>query len=203
MHPRTITLIVVGCVAGLAVTAVCGFLLVYGIMSLDPDDAPPPVDFGPKVALPADINVEFPPMAPQLPPQPLQDKPCSKDELQAVRGNVVLARDYTVTGPHAHANLAIYLVHGPDTLKGQRILPLQMVLERNLAVVREGILAVDSSADEPIFIQSGDIVKGGNQDRVVTSDQLIPPRSKGLHLPVFCVEAGRSFPRGQELSTAF
>ena len=28
-------------------------------------------------------------------------------------------RDWSLSGPHTHKNLAVYLVHGPDLLKGR------------------------------------------------------------------------------------
>jgi hypothetical protein len=129
--------------------------------------------------------------------------PVTPEALQAERGPVVPVRDYALSGPFTHENLAVYFIHGPDTMKGQRVLSLQEALDRNLAVVREGFLTVENRSDAPVFIQAGDIVKGGNQDRVLPSDQLIPPLSQGQPVTTFCVEAGRSGPRGHELSASF
>lgn len=128
---------------------------------------------------------------------------CTPDDLKALRGPVVPLNECTVTGPFTHANLSIYLIHGGDTLKGQQVMPLQSALEQNLVVVHEGALAIDNFAAVPVFIQAGDIVKGGSQDRVLPSDHLVAIGRNRLPLTVFCVEAGRSGPRGQELSTSF
>lgn len=130
-------------------------------------------------------------------------RPCSAEELQRVRGAVVGSADSRVSGPFTHANLSLFLIHGPDTLRDGNVLTLQEALEQNLVVVHEGLVAINNRAKVPVFIQSGDIIKGGCQDRVLPYDQLIPPESSHVPLPALCVEAGRSSPRGQEISTSF
>ena len=49
-----------------------------------------------------------------------------------------------------------------------------------------------------MFIQAGDIVKGGQQDRVLTVSLLLPAKSGRLPLGAFCVEQGRWSARGLE-----
>jgi hypothetical protein len=49
-----------------------------------------------------------------------------------------------------------------------------------------------------VFIQAGDIVKGGKQDRVLTVSFLLPPKSGRLPIASFCVEQGRWAARGKE-----
>jgi hypothetical protein len=132
-----------------------------------------------------------------------QGRACSRDELQAARGPVAPVKECTISGPYTHANLSVYLIHGPDKLQGQPVMPLQAALEQNLAVVHEGALSVDNRANVPLFIQSGDIIKGGNQDRVLPYDYLVPVGRSQLPVTVFCVESGRSRPRGEELSASF
>ncbi len=134
---------------------------------------------------------------------PPRGQACTREELQAARGPVVAAKECTFSGPFTHQNLSIVLIHGPEAVAGQRVMPLQAALEQNLAVVHEGALAIDNRADMPLFIQAGDIIKGGTQDRVLPYDYLVPVGTNRLPLNVFCVEAGRSFPRGQEISTSF
>jgi len=52
-------------------------------------------------------------------------------------------------------------------------------------------------------VQSGDIVKGGQQDRVLTVSLLLPPRSPRVPIAAFCVEQGRWRARGKEDVTKF
>ena len=44
------------------------------------------------------------------------------------------------------------------------------------------------STTNEVLLLSGDILKGGQQDRVVQFDQLVPPKSGKVALSVFCVE---------------
>jgi hypothetical protein len=52
-------------------------------------------------------------------------------------------------------------------------------------------LAIENTSDEEVFIQAGDIVKGGQQDRIIAVDVIVPPKSGKIPLESFCVEAGR------------
>ena len=106
-----------------------------------------------------------------------------------------------VSGPVAHDNLAVYFVHGSAA---QRAVP--MSLEEALAKGRVKVsetgnvnaLTVENVGDDEVFVQAGDIVKGGRQDRVLSVDLLLPPRSGRVFIPAFCVEPGRWSARGQE-----
>jgi ARG and Rhodanese-Phosphatase-superfamily-associated Protein domain len=114
-------------------------------------------------------------------------------------GAVVTAGGYHLSGPYTHGNLAVFLVHGPETLEGRSFLTLQEGLERKQAVVHEtgsvAELAVENlSADEELFIQSGDIVKGGKQDRTLPYDSVVGPNSGRVRINSFCVEHGRWTP---------
>lgn len=136
----------------------------------------------------------------QVPPE----KPCSPAQVQQVRGEVAPARDLELSGPFTHGNLSVFLIHGPDTLKDRQVMTLEEALRQNLAVVHDTghFLTVNNRANVPLFIQSGDIVKGGNQDRTLPYDQLIPPQTD-QQLQAFCVEEGRCGPRGNEISASF
>jgi hypothetical protein len=113
-----------------------------------------------------------------------------------------------VAAPLTHENLAVYFVYGPDAVPDAKVLSLQEALERDLAVVHEtgnvNALTVENrSAEYELFIQSGDIVKGGKQDRMAATDMLLPPRSGVVSLPAHCVEQGRWTGRGAESSKQF
>ena len=59
-------------------------------------------------------------------------------------------------------------------------------------------LQIENTGTEDVFIQSGDIVKGGKQDRVLTVSLVLPPKSGKVGIASFCVEQGRWTARGQE-----
>lgn len=113
-----------------------------------------------------------------------------------------------VERPVAHANLNVYFLRGPDAVRDAKVMTLQEALETGRAVVHEtsnvNVLAVENlSADTELFVQSGDIVKGGKQDRVAATDVLLSPRSGAVPLPAHCVEQGRWTNRGGEKVEAF
>jgi hypothetical protein len=125
-------------------------------------------------------------------------------------GATVLPRPvtYTITGPYAYENLTIFLIHGEDQLKNKTFLTLQEALQQKKVIVYEtqqvNQLTIENlSVHEEIFVQAGDIVKGGKQDRVIAFDVIVPARSGKMPIASFCVEAGRWTPRGQENAAAF
>jgi hypothetical protein len=118
-------------------------------------------------------------------------------------GPVVAVSGYRLSGPYTHDNLSVFLVHGPATLDATSFLTLQEALERKKAVVHEtgsvNQLAIENLGDEEeVYVQSGDIVKGGRQDRTLPYDAVVGPRSGRVPLDSFCVEQGRWTQRGDE-----
>ena len=125
-----------------------------------------------------------------------------------VVGPVVEAGNFTFSGPYQHENLTVFLVHGKDRLDGKAFLTLQDGLASGKAVIHEtgdvGQLTVENrTADEELFIQSGDIVKGGKQDRTLEYDLIVPPSSAPVPIASLCVESGRWKERGSESSSYF
>jgi hypothetical protein len=113
---------------------------------------------------------------------------------------------YTLSGPFTHDNLTIYLIHGADKVKGKVYVTLQEAMEKKMVIVHEtsnvNELVVENVSDQDVYIQSGDIVKGGKQDRTLQYDLISSARSK-MPINAFCVEAGRWRPRGGENAVAF
>jgi hypothetical protein len=52
-------------------------------------------------------------------------------------------------------------------------------------------------------VQSGDVVRGGEQDRMISVDFIVPPKSKRIPIAAFCVESGRWNKRGNEAAASF
>jgi hypothetical protein len=124
-----------------------------------------------------------------------------------VQGEQTQAGDYRLSGPYTHKNLAIFLVHGENTIKTKSFLTLQEALVQKKVVVYEtksvNELSIQNFSDEDVYVQSGDIVKGGQQDRMIGVDFIVPPRSGKLPISAFCVEHGRWSGRGNEQATQF
>lgn len=125
---------------------------------------------------------------------------------QSAQGATIQAGDYTLSGPYTHANLTIFLVHGKSLLEGN-FLTLQEALEQKKVVVYEtkdvNELAIQNLSNQDVYVQSGDIVKGGEQDRMISIDFIVPPRSGRLPIAAFCVEQGRWSRRGNEVASGF
>lgn len=117
------------------------------------------------------------------------------------------AKDHLLVGPFRHANLSVYLIVGPETDSTEYV-HLDEAMKQEILVVYEtgdvNLLAVENrSDDKTVFIQAGDIVKGGKQDRVLASDLVVPPRSGRMEIGSFCVESGRWQERGGESAASF
>jgi hypothetical protein len=114
----------------------------------------------------------------------------------------------SIAGPFTHENLSIFLLLGDDALDGRRFIPLEEALVRKCVTVHEtgqvGELTVENLSDSfDVYIQAGDVVKGGRQDRTIGVDLVVPAKSGRVPVPSFCVEHGRWHRRGGENSACF
>ncbi len=109
----------------------------------------------------------------------------------------------SVAGPYTHENLSIFLLLGADALDGRRFIPLDEALEQKCVTVHEtsnvGQLEVENLSELfDLYIQAGDVVKGGRQDRTLGVDFVLPAKSGRVSIPSFCVESGRWHRRAGE-----
>jgi hypothetical protein len=115
--------------------------------------------------------------------------------------------EYRLEGPFTQGNLTVFLIHGKDRIKGQTFITLQEALVQRKVIVREkgsvNELTIENISREEVYVQSGDIVKGGQQDRMMAVDLILPPRSGQVKIAAFCVENGRWNRRGTEAATVF
>lgn len=118
------------------------------------------------------------------------------------KGGSKSAGAYRFSGPYTHDNLTLFLIHGDDQIKGKDILTLDEALMQKKVMVHEtknvNQLAIENTSTDEVFVQAGDIVRGGQQDRVIAFDLIVPPKSGKVPLAAFCVEAGRWTQRGKE-----
>ena len=113
-----------------------------------------------------------------------------------------------VSGPYVHKNLTVYLVHGKNALTGKAPLTLEESMDRKIVRVHEtsdvNELEIENiSRTDEVFVQAGDIVKGGKQDRVLAVDLIVPALSGRMPINSFCVEHGRWTARGDESPMEF
>lgn len=119
---------------------------------------------------------------------------------------------YKVLPGISHGRLTIFPVVTADYHDTSRFLTLDEGLRSGKVVVTEAgkvqglqrgrarsrpaqdevsrLLLINNS-DRPLLLLAGEIVTGGNQDRVVAKDRIVPPRGEPVDLSVFCVEPDR------------
>jgi hypothetical protein len=105
-------------------------------------------------------------------------------------------------------NLEIFALVGPDQNGERDYLTLSEAMEKKVVSVQEtgsvGELKIENkSPDRYVFIQAGEIVKGGQQDRCLKNDLVLEPKSGPQPIGSFCVEQSRWTRRGNESTTAF
>jgi hypothetical protein len=104
--------------------------------------------------------------------------------------------NYRISAPYTYKNLTIFLIHGKDSTSKKNIITLQEAMKLKIFKVYETsevneLMVENISTQYDVFIQSGDIVKGGKQDRVLAISIIIPAKSGRVSIEAFCVESGR------------
>jgi len=101
-----------------------------------------------------------------------------------------------VSGPYVHDNMAVFLLHSTD--QDQRdFITLDQGLDRKVVAVSEkaqeqvGELMIENNSDKFLFLQEGDRLQGGKQDRIIYTSLVVPPKSGKLPLPTYCCEQSR------------
>jgi ARG and Rhodanese-Phosphatase-superfamily-associated Protein domain len=111
-------------------------------------------------------------------------------------------------GEHrAYGGLTVFWLHGPvapapfavSTLDEARAQGGLILTERDQATVSG--LVIENRGPVHVLLLAGEILQGGKQNRIVTEDVLVPPRSGPLTLPVYCVEEGRWQGVGKQFTT--
>jgi hypothetical protein len=122
-------------------------------------------------------------------------------------GKTIQAGDYRLSGPYTHKNLTIFLIHGKSIVLSKNFLTLQEALEQKKVIVYEtknvNELAIENISTDDVYVQAGDIVKGGQQDRMLSTDFIVPPKSGKMPIGAFCVESGRWSRRSGERVEVF
>ena len=113
----------------------------------------------------------------------------------------------TIDKPITVQNLSLFILTGKENISGKSYTTLSEAMSEKQVVVNEtgsvNQLSIDNNGDDFVFIHSGDIVKGGKQDRTISYDVIIPPKTKNVQLESFCVEQGRWQQREGEEVVAF
>ncbi|MCL2324991.1 MAG: hypothetical protein FWC40_00600 [Proteobacteria bacterium] len=116
--------------------------------------------------------------------------------------------DIAFFGPYEVGNLTVWMMESSNAVDADVYMSLAEAIKAGILVVYEtgdvNSLQVENlSKDKPVLILSGEIVKGGKQDRTLATDLLVPPKSGKVAIESFCVEQSRWAPRGSEEVSRF
>ena len=104
---------------------------------------------------------------------------------------------------YTYGNLRIYPVRAKESFKKEfvgvgKYMTLKEAIGKNKIKIAESgssgsvnNLVIENISKDTIIIITGDVVKGGKQDRIVSQDIVLSPSSGKKNLPVYCVESGR------------
>ena len=125
-------------------------------------------------------------------PTPTSPAPQSTEASAAID----ITKGLTVSPPVTHKNLSVYFLHRQDR-DDREFLMLNEGLKSGLVTVTEqkqeqvNQLVIDNKSDKPLFLQEGDRVTGGKQDRTIYSSLVVKAKSGPMPIPTFCVEQSR------------
>ncbi|HEX5316521.1 MAG TPA: DUF6569 family protein [Candidatus Kapabacteria bacterium] len=108
--------------------------------------------------------------------------------------------DSTVHEPRTHGPLTIWILDG-DTMMQHPYRTLEQALSDGEAIIHNEnsqTLWIENRSDSDLFLQAGDLIKGGQQDRMIASDRILPAHDTARDLQVYCIEQGRSTQRNAE-----
>ena len=113
----------------------------------------------------------------------------------------------TLTPPATARNLTAWFVSVPPGKEIPDYTVLEEAMEKQAGLLHEtgdvNELLIENPGDTDLFIQAGDIVKGGRQDRTLGVDFIVPAKSGKVPVPVFCVEGARWHKRHSESDVYF
>lgn len=100
--------------------------------------------------------------------------------------------------PKTFQNLTLIPVYAPGAKATNTFMTLDEGLKAKVVKVREGqgggsvnTLYITNLGKKPLYIMAGEVVLGGQQDRSLGTDTIIPPDEKEVPVTAFCVEHGR------------
>ncbi len=81
-----------------------------------------------------------------------------------------------------------------------KVISLSQALSKGIATISERgtastenvhWLRINNNSDKSILINSGEVISGGRQDRIIMRDTILAPSEKDEYVPVMCAEEGR------------
>jgi hypothetical protein len=103
---------------------------------------------------------------------------------------------YSIRGPYSHDNMSVFFLSS-ERQDERTFLTLDEGLKSGIVKIAEqdhesvSALQIDNQSDRPLYLQEGERLQGGKQDRTIIASLVVPPRSGKMSLPTMCVEANR------------
>jgi len=107
--------------------------------------------------------------------------------------------DVAISKPHTYKNMSLFVLYRTvkETAIPEDFITLEEGLAQQKVVVSEKeqaevrTLQVENLSNKPLFLQVGDVLKGGKQDRTIQVSITIPSGSGKVDVPSLCVEQSR------------
>lgn len=114
---------------------------------------------------------------------------------------IALDNGMEIQSPFQFKNLEVYLITGSASNKEDYAILSEAMNKEMVEVSETGTvseLQISSNSQRTVYINAGDIVKGGKQDRTLAYDLIVEGMSEPQPVASFCVESGRWQQRGDE-----
>jgi hypothetical protein len=96
-----------------------------------------------------------------------------------------------------YKNLKIFPIHAIKTLSTQSYVTLDEATDKGWIKIKEvgsgqvNFVTIKNTGNKMVFLLTGEVISGAKQDRMLSTDVLLPANSSWTQVPVFCVEHGR------------
>lgn len=96
-----------------------------------------------------------------------------------------------------YQNLKIFPLYAKRALSVQNYYTLDQATDKGWLMIREigsgdvNSVEIKNNGEHLVFIMTGEIISGAKQDRMLSEDLLLPPKSGWVRASVYCVEHGR------------
>ena len=109
----------------------------------------------------------------------------------------------TEAAVYTYENLRLYPITAKESFRNEfksigKYMTLKDAIEKKKVKITESgsdgsvnNLMIENNSKDTIIIITGDVIKGGKQDRIVNQDIVLIPSSGKKNVSVYCVEAGR------------
>jgi hypothetical protein len=106
------------------------------------------------------------------------------------------AAAFEIAGPFAHENLSVFLLQAEQQDDRAYLTLDQGLKDGSVAITEKGQeqvseLQIDNRSGQYLFLQEGDRIQGGKQDRIIITSLVVPPHSGPMPVPANCIEQGR------------